>query len=325
MVMAKINTILMRRLALASVAFLFALVFSFGQAAAQTIEELQAQTANLEEEIAANEQRLQGLTQQIDSLENKVAELNTEISLANDAIELTELKLEELAQRLAEAEAELERQKGLLRAALRALYERRDASTVELLIASESFSDFINEQEYLERLQNAVKDSADKVIELREQIEAEQVEQERLLDEQQKQKNLLDGKRQEQQNLLAQTQGEEDRYRQIVNEQVASLEQAEADLAAAIAAQLAAGAAVSYGPVARGQVLGELGSTGFSTGPHIHFQVYSGGSTVNPYSGSGIINGYSWPLAGGAGWISQSYGCVAPAWYYRACQKVCQC
>lgn len=316
MVLAKTNTSLLKRFLLIVIASLFAITLNIRQAGADTIQELQQETADLEEKIAQNEGRLKDITLQIDSLENKVAELDTEIALANDEIRLTELKLDELQQRLTEAEAELERQKGLLKAALRALYERRDASTVELLIASESFSDFINEQEYLERLQNAVKESADRVIELKAQIKEEQGEQERLLNQQQKQKNLLAGKRQEQQNLLDQTEGEEARYRELVNDQVRELEEAEEALAAAIAAQLAAGAATSYGPVSRGQVIGELGSTGFSTGPHIHFQVYSGGSTVNPYNGSGIINGYDWPLAGGAGWVSQSYGCVAPAWYY---------
>ena len=179
MVSTKIKTTRIRRIILIVLAVFFGLVFSYGQAAAQTIEELQQETANLEDEIAENEDRLQDITQEIDSLENKVAELDTEITLANNEIRLTEVKLDELAQRLQEAEAELERQKDLLKAALRALYERRDASTVELLIASDSFSDFINEQEYLERLQNAVKESADRVIALRAQIQQEQKEQEK--------------------------------------------------------------------------------------------------------------------------------------------------
>ncbi len=43
--------------------------------------------------------------------------------------------------------------------------------------------------------------------------------------------------------------------------------------------------AVSNGSrVRRGQIIGYIGSTGLSTGPHLHYELYRGGRTINPQS-----------------------------------------
>jgi murein DD-endopeptidase MepM/ murein hydrolase activator NlpD len=36
--------------------------------------------------------------------------------------------------------------------------------------------------------------------------------------------------------------------------------------------------------VVRGQVIGYVGSTGLSTGPHLHYELYRGGQVVDPAS-----------------------------------------
>ncbi len=282
-------------------------------ASAQSVNELRARSAQLEAEIKANEQRAAELHSHAETLAEKLQELRYEIEHANKEIQLTKLRIEELTKKLEETQAELERQKDLLKANMRALYKRGGASTVEMLAASDSFTEFINDQEYLERLKVSIQESAVKVVELQKQIEAEKQEQEAQKQHQEEQRRVLDAKRQEQSDLLARTQGEEAKYKQVVAQQRRELKEAEDKLARL----LSAGTTVSQGPVSRGQKVGSLGSTGYSTGPHLHFMVRHNGATVNPSAGGrSLINGYSWPIAGGAGWISQHYGCVAPAGFY---------
>ncbi len=281
-----------------------------------TIDALTTKTNQLQAEIDANTQKVAELSATANTLQSKLDQLAIEINLANQEIQLTETSIAALQQKLIETQTELERQRELLKTSMRALYKKGGASTVELLVASDSFSDFMDSQEYLERLKAGIQDSTKKVIELKQQITDQKLQQQALLEKQQQQRTVLAEKQREQQVLLDQTKGQETAYQALVDDLRKQRDAAEAELREFLSRQTF----VSMGRILRGQMLGQMGSTGYSTGPHVHFTVVVNGEYTNPrpYLESGQ---FGWP-APESSWssVSQEFGCVAPAdWYVTKC------
>jgi peptidoglycan DL-endopeptidase CwlO len=191
----------------------FAIYFNPASQAVST-EELRRKAQALEAKINENNAAATALADQANSLETKIKELDLEIVAVSDQIKLTSIKLQELEVKLQEAQKELDRQKGLLKASVVTLYKKGGASEVELLVGADSFTSYFNEQLYLERLKAGVQESTEKVIALKQQIQAQKEEQKQLLADQELQKQKLAQSRSERQQILAETRGQESAYRE---------------------------------------------------------------------------------------------------------------
>lgn len=181
---------------------------------ALSTEELKKQARDLQAQIDQNNAAAEALDAQADTLENKIKELDVEIALMIDQIRLTTVKLQELEVKLQEAQKELDRQKELLKASVVTLYKKGGASEVELLVGADSFTSYFNDQLYLEKLKAGVQESTEKVIELKQQIQAQKEEQKQLLADQELQKQKLSQSKNEREQILAETRSSESAYRE---------------------------------------------------------------------------------------------------------------
>ncbi len=178
--------------------------------------QIRTQQEKLEARIAENKAQVSVLAGQVNTLQNALRAIDAQIDQLLNEIKLTRLKLADVRQQLVRTREDLERQKAILREALRQSYMTGEIRTIELVVSSDNFSDFFDQQEYLDRIRSTIQDSATKVAELEQLLEAQEAEQTTLLVRLSGQKALLDTRRTEKNDLLRETRGQQAVYEEKV-------------------------------------------------------------------------------------------------------------
>lgn len=269
-------------------------------------------TDRIRQDIDAIQQRIKDANIRLDgtitervTLQEVLADLDLEIGRLQAAIAETQAEIGRLQAEIGRLQAEIEAQKTILERILVLLYQQSGVSSFELIITADSFSDYLNQQEYLDRLKEGVTNSVEQIQLLSAQLEEEEAVQAALLDDQRAQEIALQAVRWEQQNLLTETLNQESLFQQQLAQLQAEHEQLERELEDYLASLLTT--RTSLGSVSAGDVIGKNGNTGWSTGPHLHIVIYStDGVKYDPLS---FIQSRSltWPMGGSGGWVSQGF------------------
>jgi len=196
----------------------------------QQIQEQEAKRAELERQAQEYQEIINQKQGEIKSLNNQIAifnarinKLQIEINITEDDVEQTKLEILQLEYGIDQTGEDITEQKDNLAKIIQIIAEYDQTSQIEIILASEDFSDFFNQIAYLDNLQNGVKEKVNQLKLLKEKLgqdkESKEAKKERLegLKEQLTQQQWsLASQRKSKEALLNYTRGEESKYQQML-------------------------------------------------------------------------------------------------------------
>jgi surface antigen len=194
-------------------------------------EDYQAQITALTAENDANRAVLGDLEAQATSYADAITKMQQQIDALQASLNANMDLQASLQKQIAEAQAEIDRQRGILAEDIKAMYVDGTPSSLEMLASSDNFSDYVDKQEYRSRVQSKLQDTLKRIAELEAQLQTEKAKVEVLIRDMQIQQSQLSAERTKQWELLNLNESKQAEYDAMIkanNSKVAELRAAQA-------------------------------------------------------------------------------------------------
>lgn len=198
----------------------------------QKIEEQRQANDALQKKIEVYEQKIQAKQNQAFTIKNQISEIDeridktkTELEIKRGQIMELNLRLEQTKGRLEEKEKEIAKQKERLGELLRLLYRRGERNYVKILLASDAFSEFFDQTQYLRKVEEHAGTLLSTLAAMKAKLEAEKAEMEQQKESLQKLREQLSGTQEQLKEqstaknvLLEATRNDEAKFQQLLRE-----------------------------------------------------------------------------------------------------------